>query len=107
VKVKVYFNKPDELAAQMEFEHPEPAVSNPPSLADVEVGGAATIVRVAGARGLSIRLMEMGLLPGTRVEVLRVAPLGDPIEVRVRGFALSIRRDEARGVEVEGLEPAR
>jgi len=46
-------------------------------------------------------------LPGTRVEVLRVAPLGDPIEVRVRGFALSIRRDEARGVEVEGLEPAR
>jgi Fe2+ transport system protein FeoA len=43
-------------------------------------------------------------LPGTRVEVLRVAPLGDPIEVRVRGFALSIRRQEARGIEVRSVE---
>ena len=45
--------------------------------------------------------MEMGLLPGTTVGVVRVAPLGDPIELRVRGYALSIRRSEAESIEVE------
>lgn len=102
--MKVFINKTEGLAATSEFEHLRPAVSNA-SLADVSVGAAATVLRVGGARGLSIRLMEMGLLPGTRVEVVRVAPLGDPIEVRLRGFSLSIRREEARGVEVEPLEP--
>jgi Fe2+ transport system protein FeoA len=112
VKVKVYFNKeaPEEgdpaagVAADAEFEHPGAAVSNR-SLADVAVGAAAVVEKVGGRRDIAIRLMEMGLLPGTRVEVLRVAPLGDPIELRVRGFALSIRRTEARSVEVRGDEP--
>jgi Fe2+ transport system protein FeoA len=112
VKVKVYFNKtaPEEadpatgVAAGAEFEHPGPAVSNR-SLADVVVGTAAIVEKVGGRRDIAIRLMEMGLLPGTRVEVLRVAPLGDPIELRVRGFALSIRRSEARKVEVRGDAP--
>jgi Fe2+ transport system protein FeoA len=48
--------------------------------------------------------MEMGLLPGTRVTLVRVAPLGDPIELRVRGYALSIRRAEAELVDVDGVE---
>jgi len=47
--------------------------------------------------------MEMGLLPGTQVEVVRVAPLGDPIELRVRGYSLSIRRNEAMGIEVSDV----
>jgi Fe2+ transport system protein FeoA len=45
--------------------------------------------------------MELGLLPGTAVEVVRVAPLGDPLELRVRGCLLSIRREEARAIDVE------
>ncbi len=45
--------------------------------------------------------MEMGLLPGTRVDVVRLAPLGDPMDLRVRGFHLSIRREEAARVQVE------
>ena len=45
--------------------------------------------------------MEMGLLPGTTVEVQRIAPLGDPIELRLRGFSLSIRRSEAERIEIE------
>jgi ferrous iron transport protein A len=102
--MKVHFNKLPGLAVRGDLAQQGPAVSTPPSLADVKVGGAATIVVVVGARGLAVRLMEMGLLPGTRVEVLRVAPLGDPIEVRVRGFALSIRRQEARGIEVRSVE---
>jgi Fe2+ transport system protein FeoA len=50
--------------------------------------------------------MEMGLLPGTRVRVVRVAPLGDPIEVRVRNYSLSVRRAEAAkiGVSLEAAE---
>lgn len=47
------------------------------------------------------RLLEMGFVPGTSVEVVRFAPLGDPIEVRVRGYHLSVRRVEARGIGVE------
>lgn len=101
--MKVYFNKEvgDDagLAATDEFEHPEAAVSNP-SLADVPVGESAIVRSVGGRRDVAVRLMEMGLLPGTRVEVVRVAPLGDPIEVRVRGFALSMRRAEAAHVGV-------
>ncbi|OGT41843.1 MAG: iron transporter FeoA [Gammaproteobacteria bacterium RIFCSPHIGHO2_12_FULL_37_34] len=48
------------------------------------------------------RLLSMGLLPGTEFTVLRMAPLGDPIEIEVRGFALSLRKDEANILEVEG-----
>jgi len=47
--------------------------------------------------------MEMGLLPGTRVTVTRIAPMGDPIQLRVRDYALSIRKADAASVEVEGV----
>lgn len=70
-------------------------------LSDVAVGGAAVVRRVGGERRTVVRLLEMGLVPGTRVEVRRRAPLGDPLELRVRGYGLSIRRAEAAGVEVE------
>ena len=49
------------------------------------------------------RLMEMGLLPGADVELIRFAPLGDPIDIKVRGFHLSIRKSEARLIEVEAV----
>jgi Fe2+ transport system protein FeoA len=70
------------------------------TLADLGVGEPAVVREVGGDRAVACRLMEMGLLPGTRVEVARVAPLGDPIEVRLRSYALSIRRSEARAVRV-------
>ena len=49
---------------------------------------------------MSRRLMEMGLLPGTRVRIVRFAPLGDPIELRLRDYSLSVRRAEAAGIRV-------
>jgi len=62
---------------------------------------SALIIRVGGERAFRRRLLELGFLPGTGVEFLRVAPLGDPLEFCVRGCHLSIRRAEARQVEVE------
>ena len=59
-----------------------------------------TVEQVGGERGFRRRLMELGLLPGTRVEVVGVAPLGDPLELLVRGCSLSIRRSEAEVVSV-------
>jgi ferrous iron transport protein A len=70
------------------------------SLAEVPLGVPVTITRVGGERQFRRRLMELGLLPGTRIEVVRVAPLGDPIELFARGCFLSIRKSEARLVDV-------
>ncbi|MCC7241049.1 MAG: ferrous iron transport protein A [Acidobacteria bacterium] len=70
-------------------------------LSRVPVGSSAVVSRVSGARTVVRRLLEMGLVPGTTVTVQREAPLGDPVEVRVRNYALSIRRADALGIEVE------
>jgi ferrous iron transport protein A len=72
-------------------------------LGKLPVGARAVVRRVKCARPVARRLLEMGLLPGTEVKVVRVAPLGDPIELALRGYALSIRRAEALGIEVERL----
>ena len=74
------------------------------SLANLPLGQPAKIVSIDCARHLSRRLMEMGLLPGTAVRVVRVAPLGDPIELRVRNYALSLRRAEAANIAVSSEE---
>lgn len=71
-----------------------------PSLDQVPVGRTAAIADVPGADGVSLRLLEMGLTPGTRVTVVGTAPLGDPVEVEVRGYRLSLRRREATLVHV-------
>lgn len=71
------------------------------SLGSVPVGGSAVIRQVGCARPVARRLMELGLVPGTTVRITRVAPLGDPIELRVRNYALSIRRTEALAIEVD------
>jgi len=70
------------------------------TLADLPLGEHAAIEAIDCERRLSRRLMEMGLLPGTRVRVVRVAPLGDPIELRVRHYSLSLRRTEAAKITV-------
>jgi Fe2+ transport system protein FeoA len=76
-----------------------------PSLADLPVGGAAEIVSIDCGRLMSRRLMEMGLLPGTPVRIVRFAPLGDPIEVRLRDYSLSLRRAEAARIRVRPEVP--
>src|SRR6185369_4677818 len=71
---------------------------------DQVVPGSAVIVEtVGGARSFRRRLMELGLIPGIRVEVLRIAPVGDPIERSVRGCNLSSRASEAQEVLVDRL----
>jgi ferrous iron transport protein A len=65
----------------------------------------AKVLRVGGQPGFRRRLMEFGLVPGTTVEVVRIAPLGDPVQLLVRGCRLSIRRAEAAEVTVFSGEP--
>src|SRR5688572_810623 len=69
-------------------------------LAEAPFRQALTVEHVGGERGFRRRLMELGLVPGTRVEVVGVAPLGDPLELLVRGCSLSIRRSEAQLVSI-------
>ena len=71
------------------------------TLADLEPGEKAKILRVGGAAAATKRLVEMGLTRGATVAVVRVAPLGDPVEVQIRGYNLSLRKTEAGAVEVE------
>ncbi|HKO94311.1 MAG TPA: FeoA family protein [Polyangiaceae bacterium] len=73
------------------------------TLDQVVPGTAVVVEKVGGARSFRRRLMELGIIPGTRVEVLRVAPFGDPLELSARGCNLSIRASEAQQVEVEGV----
>lgn len=69
------------------------------SLATLQPGDRGIIVRIHGsAFGITQRLLEMGLTRGTEVELVRFAPLGDPIEISVRGYRLSLRREEAESV---------
>ena len=73
------------------------------TLAELQIGERATVRSVGCPRPVARRLMEMGLLPGTAVHVVRVAPLGDPIELRLRSYSLSIRRAEAAEIIVDGV----
>ena len=61
----------------------------------------AVITAVGGQGALRYRLLDMGLIPKTAVRVEKIAPLGDPIELRVRGYALSLRKEDARNIQVE------
>jgi Fe2+ transport system protein FeoA len=73
-------------------------------LAELAVGTEASVTAVSGTGSFRRRLLELGILPGTHVEVIGVAPLGDPLELLVRGSSLSIRRAEAASVEVTPIE---
>ena len=64
-------------------------------------GQNGTICRVNGEGPLRCRLLDMGLIPGTRIMVRKVAPMGDPIEIHIRGYELTIRIADAQNIEVE------
>lgn len=71
------------------------------TLAALQVGGQARVENIAGDDEISVRLMEMGLVPGTDVRIVSLAPLGDPVEIELRGYRLSLRRSEAERVEIK------
>lgn len=70
------------------------------TLNELEIGKTAKIVRLNGEGAVKRRIMDMGLTKGTEVTVRKIAPLGDPIEITVRGYELSLRKDEASKIEV-------
>jgi ferrous iron transport protein A len=72
------------------------------SLAQLGVGERGRIAALEGSGPIAIRLLEMGLVPGAEVAVLKRAPMGDPLEIRVRDYHLSLRRGEAERVRLEG-----
>jgi len=71
------------------------------TLNQLKIGEKGTVVKVGGAGAVKRRILDMGVVRGAEVEVLRVAPLGDPIELRVKGYSLSLRKAEAQAIEVE------
>ena len=71
------------------------------TLRDIPVGSSCTVKALTGTGAVKRRIMDMGLTKGAKVKVVKVAPLGDPIQDNVRGYALSIRKDEADKVEVD------
>jgi ferrous iron transport protein A len=71
------------------------------TLAEIVVGQRARVHQVLGDDGISLRLMEMGLTPGVELSLIGTAPLGDPVELEIRGYRLSVRRAEAARVEVQ------
>jgi Fe2+ transport system protein FeoA len=71
------------------------------TLSELAVGARGKVVKVTGEDQISSRLLEMGLTPGASVQLLGTAPLGDPVELSIRGYRLSIRRSEAARVEIE------
>ena len=71
------------------------------TLREVKVGETATVVKLHGEGATKRRIMDMGLTKGTEVYIRKVAPLGDPVEITIRGYELSIRRADAELIEVE------
>lgn len=73
-------------------------------LNELPIGKDAVIRHVGGEGALRCRLLDMGLIPKTKVKIQKVAPMGDPIELRLRGYTLTIRVDDAKKIEVEAAE---
>lgn len=69
-------------------------------LSELEIGTSARVESIAQSGFISKRLMEMGIVPGVSLRIIKAAPFGDPIEIRVRGYSLAIRRSEAEAIEV-------
>ena len=70
------------------------------TLKDVRVGETATVVKLHGEGAVKRRIMDMGLTKGTEAYVRKVAPLGDPVEITVRGYELSLRKADAEMIEI-------
>lgn len=71
------------------------------TLNDLSVGESAVIASVGGSGSLRNRLIDMGLIPHTKITLRKIAPMGDPIEIHLRGYELTIRREDAANITVE------
>ena len=71
------------------------------TIAELQIGQSAIITKVGGEGALRCRFLDMGLIPKTKVVVQKVAPMGDPLELRIRGYELTIRKEDAAKIEVE------
>lgn len=71
---------------------------------DLQIGQQGVICYVGGEGALRLRFLDMGLIPGTAVRLQKVAPMGDPIQIQVRGYELTIRREDARMIGIEEAE---
>lgn len=70
------------------------------TLDELKIGGSAVITAVGGDGALRLRLLDMGLIPRTRVSMVKIAPMGDPMEITVRGYVLTLRREDAAKIEI-------
>ena len=70
------------------------------TLAKLAIGVEAKVTKIIGNSAVTRRLMEMGVIPGVAVKIIKIAPFGDPIQIRVRGYNLAMRRSEAETIEV-------
>ena len=70
------------------------------NLDDLQPGESGIIKKVEGEDSLRLHLLDMGLIPGTKVEIIKRAPLGDPVELRLRGYELTLRREDAAHITV-------
>lgn len=70
------------------------------TLRDAEVGSTVTVVRLHGEGALKRHIMDMGITKGCQIYVRKVAPLGDPVEITVRGYELSLRKGDAENIEI-------
>lgn len=70
------------------------------TLTDLPIGKDARVTAVTGTGSVTRRLLEMGVIPGVAVQVIKLGPFGDPIEIRVRGYSLAMRKSEADAIEV-------
>lgn len=73
----------------------------PNTLNQLTEGNHAVITRLTGQGAVRRRMMDMGITPGTKIEMIKASPLGDPVEYLVRGYHLSLRRAEAQMIEIE------
>jgi len=71
------------------------------TLKDIKVGSSGRVLAVGGEKVLRRRLLDMGITPGTQITVKKAAPMGDPIELFIRGYALTIRLEEAGKIDIE------
>ena len=67
---------------------------------DLTIGESGMISQVGGEGALRLRFLDMGLIPGTTVTLRKIAPMGDPIQIQVRGYELTIRREDARKIDL-------
>lgn len=74
------------------------------SLNDLSIGDSAVVVRMNCQGAMKRRLIDMGITPGVKVTLHKIAPLGDPLELKLRGYVLSIRRSEAKNIYIDDID---